>query len=110
MLVFVGGYTTADRNGHAEGITAFAMDTESGTWRPLGVVARVPNPSFLALDPACRRLYCVHGAGFSEVSAFAIDDLDTGALKELGRQPSGGTNPVHLEVHPDGRWLVVANY
>jgi 6-phosphogluconolactonase len=110
VLIYVGGYTTPDRDGHAEGISAFAMDGDSGAWRPLGVVARVPNPSFLALDPSCRRVYCVHGAGFSEVSAFAIKDLRTGALTPLGSQPSGGTNPVHLEVHRDGRWLVVANY
>lgn len=110
LLVYVGCYTTPDRDGHGQGIAAFSMDGASGRWRPLGVVAAVPNPSFLALHPNGRVLYCVHGAGYSEVSAFAIADRQTGRLAALGTQPSGGSNPVHLEVHRDGNWLVVANY
>jgi 6-phosphogluconolactonase (cycloisomerase 2 family) len=44
----------------------------------------------------------------SEVSAFGIEG--EGRLKPLGTWPSGGVNPVHLDFHPSGRWLVVANY
>jgi len=86
------------------------MDASTGAWQFLGTPATVPNPSFLALHPDGQHLYCVHGAGFSEVSAFAIADRHSGRLEPLGSRPSGGTNPVHLEVHPQGGWLVVANY
>jgi 6-phosphogluconolactonase (cycloisomerase 2 family) len=111
LSVFVGCYTTPDRKGRGEGITAYRMDQRSGEWRPLGTVAREENPSFLALDPTQRFLYCVHGGGFSDVSAFAIADSGTPTtLAPLGKRASGGVNPVHLAVHPGGRWLVVANY
>jgi 6-phosphogluconolactonase (cycloisomerase 2 family) len=69
----------------------------------------VTNPSFLAVDPQQRFLYCVHGGSGQGVSAFAISPSD-GALTYLNTQPSGGTNPVHLSIHPTGSWMVVANY
>jgi len=109
LTVYVGCYTTADRKGRGEGISAFRMDGESGAWREVGVVAKVANPSFLAVHPNKRFLYSVHGGQLSEVSAFAIKG-GTGQLDQLGTWPSGGVNPVHLDLHPGGRWMVVANY
>ena len=109
LIVYVGCYTTPDRNGHGEGIAAYRMDPSSGDWQPLGVLARVANPSFLALHPSERFLSCVHGGELSEVSAFTVSDGGT-ELTQLGCVSSGGANPVHLDVHPGGRWLVVANY
>ena len=73
LIVYVGCYTTPDRSGHGEGISASRMDADSGDWQPLGIVARVANPSYLALHPDRPVLYCVHGGEMSEVSAFAID-------------------------------------
>lgn len=108
MIVYVGCYTTPDRSGHGEGISAYRMDTHSGEWHALGVVARTANPSYLALHPEKPFLYCVHGGEMSEVSGFAIDGPDQ--LRQLGTWPSGGVNPVHLDFATGGRWLVVANY
>jgi 6-phosphogluconolactonase (cycloisomerase 2 family) len=108
MIVYVGCYTTPDRSGRGEGISAYRMDQDSGEWQPLGVVARVANPSFLALHPHQPQLYCVHGGEMSDVSGFAIEGPSQ--LRPLGTWPSGGTNPVHLDFSPGARWLVVANY
>jgi 6-phosphogluconolactonase (cycloisomerase 2 family) len=108
MIAYVGCYTTPDRSGRGEGITAYRMDTESGEWQALGVVAKIPNPSFLALHPLQPFLYCVHGGELSDVSGFAIDGPDQ--LRPLGTWPSGGLNPVHLDFSPGARWMVVANY
>src|SRR5207237_2217956 len=99
LIVYVGCYTTPDRNGHGEGIAAYRMDPSSGDWQPLGVLARVANPSFLALHPGERFLYCVHGGELSEVSAFSLSNGGT-KLTQLGCVSSGGVNPVHLDVHP----------
>ena len=110
LTVYVGCYTTPNRNGRGEGISAYRMDKDSGEWRPLGVVAKAPNPSFLALHPGGQVLYCVHGGNLSEVSAFRITDSHSGALSPLNTVSSGGVNPVHLSVHPSGKCLVVANY
>jgi 6-phosphogluconolactonase (cycloisomerase 2 family) len=108
ITVYVGCYTTPDRKGRGEGISAFRMDEDSGEWTPLGLAAKTSNPSFLASHPSQPVLYCVHGGLMSEISAFAIEG--EGRLKPLGTWPSGGANPVHLDLHPSGRWLVVANY
>jgi len=109
MYAYVGCYTTSDRAGHGRGISVFRVDPESGAWAPVHMLAGITNPSFLALEPRQRFLYCVHGGSGQEVSSFAVDPRG-GALTYLNTQPSGGTNPVHLSIHPSGLCLVVANY
>jgi 6-phosphogluconolactonase len=108
MIVYIGCYTTPDRSGRGEGISAYRMDMNSGAWQALGVVARVANPSFLAALSERKLLYCVHGGEMSEVSGFTIDAADQ--LTPLGTWSSGGLNPVHLDFDRDARWLVVVNY
>ena len=86
------------------------MDPATGKWEPRQVLTGVINPSFLALSPGGRNLYCVHGGNDqARVSAFATD-ASSGALNFINSQPSGGRNPVHLSIHPKGKFLVVANY
>src|SRR5216684_347064 len=109
MYAFVGCYTSADRNGHGTGISTFRMDPATGVWEQIHVLEGITNPSFLAIDARQRCLYCVHGGSGQGVSAFAISPA-TGALTYLNTQPSGGTNPVHLSIHPSDSCLVVANY
>src|SRR5258708_1153643 len=109
MFAFVGCYTTADRDGHGSGINTYRVDAATGAWQQQHVLEGITNPSFLALDPSQRFLYCVHGGSGEGVSAFAIS-AGSGALAYLNTQPSGGTNPVHLSIHPSGTCLVVANY
>jgi 6-phosphogluconolactonase (cycloisomerase 2 family) len=109
MYAFVGCYTTTDRNGHGSGISTYRMDPATGVWEHLNVLEGITNPSFLAIDPRERFLYCVHGGSGQGVSSFAITP-GSGALTYLNTQPSGGTNPVHLSIPPSGACLVVANY
>jgi 6-phosphogluconolactonase (cycloisomerase 2 family) len=109
MYAFVGCYTTADRNGHGTGISVYHLDSATGVWEHRSAIEGITNPSFLALHPNERFLYCVHGGSGQGVSAYAISP-ESGALTYLNTQPSGGTNPVHLSVHPSGNCLVVANY
>ena len=109
MYAYVGCYNAPDRGGRGQGITIFRMDEASGVWLGVGMVEAGVNPAFLALHPTGDFLYAVHGGGGDEVSAF-VRDRATGTLTFLNRQPCGGTNPVHLDLTPDGRTLVVANY
>ncbi len=110
MFAYVGCYTTPDRAGTGEGINVYRTDDRSGAWAHVQLLSGIANPSFLALDPAQRFLYCVHGGNdFSAVSAFAVE-RESGRLTFLNTRQSGGRNPVSLDVHPTGRTLVVANY
>src|SRR6185436_3846423 len=83
-LIYVGTFTTAPSK--AKGIYLFRMRTsddpnipEFVTMTPLGVVAEIPNPSFLEIDAKRRLLFCVNevddfeGSKAGAVSAFSLD-------------------------------------
>ena len=109
MFVYVGGYTEADRGGRGEGISVFAMDDSSGHLEPVQVLRGVANPSFLALAPDGRFLFCVNGGNANGASSFAIDPA-SGSLTLINRQDIGSINPAHICVAPDGRHVLTANY
>ncbi len=109
-LVWIGTYTGPA----SDGIYAFRFDPATGALTPLGLAARTPSPSFLALHPNGRYLYAVNethdGPGKAgSVSAFAIDAA-SGKLTLLNTQASHGADPCHLAIDATGRFLVVANY
>ncbi|WP_300753604.1 lactonase family protein [Janthinobacterium sp.] len=108
MFAYVGSRTTKERNAKGDGINVYQIEPSNGHWHHRQLVGELVNPSFLALAPNGRFLYAVHGDQ-SEVSAFAIA-ADSGRLSWLNTQASGGNNPVHLTITPDGKLLIIANY
>ncbi|MGC5020519.1 lactonase family protein [Micromonospora sp. DT47] len=106
-IVHIGGYT-AEGGGRGDGIVAARRDPDSGELTPLGTVAVTANPSFLTRHPALPVLYAVNELPEGEVSAFAVGER--GELSPLGVRPTGGAEPCHLAVAPDGGHLFVANY
>ncbi len=108
MFAYVGGYTTADRDGRGNGINVFSVDPVSGGWTHLQHVGGLENPSLFTLNRTNTRLYCVHG-GRNLVSAFAID-RQTGTLSLLNQVDCQGNNPVNSALDPSEQFLVVANY
>jgi 6-phosphogluconolactonase len=106
--VFVGSYT-GDKGGDGEGISLLRRDPVTGDLTRLGLAASTPSPSFLAQHPRLPVLYAVNElADGGTLSAFAVGADH--ALTPLGVQPTGGADPAHLAVSPDGRYLLVANY
>jgi 6-phosphogluconolactonase len=118
--VYVGTYTAPGTapGGHApslaKGIYVFRMRVDDGGLTPVQVVA-ADNPSFVALDPSASHLYAtaengaIDGQPAGRVTAYSIDPK-TGALALLGTQPTRGTYPAHLSVHPSGQFLLASNY
>ncbi|WBB79509.1 lactonase family protein [Micromonospora sp. WMMD882] len=106
-IVHIGGYT-AEGDGKGEGIVAARRDPGTGELTPLGTAAVTPSPSFLARHPTLPVLYAAHELPEGQVSAWRIGS--DGDLTRLGGGPTGGPEPCHLAVTPDGRHLVVANY
>lgn len=106
-LAYIGCRTSLERNARGKGLCVCGVDAAGG-WEFVQRVEGLVNPSFLCLDAAQFRLYCVHG-DFSEVSSFAIDP-GNGRLRQTGRQHTGGRNPVHLTLSRSQQWLLVANY
>lgn len=109
--VFCGTYTRGD----SRGIYVGRFDAHSGKISDLALAAESRNPSFLAVHPHQSWLYAVgelaefSGQRTGAVSAFKIDP-QSGALKQINQQPSGGTGPCHVSVDPSGRFVLVANY
>jgi 6-phosphogluconolactonase len=108
MYAYVGSRTTKERNARGEGISVYKVDQDAGTLAQVQVVKDLVNPSFLALNKACDRLYTVHGDE-SDVSALRIDKA-SGKLTFINRQGCEGKNPVHLALDPTERFLVVSNH
>jgi len=109
-FVFVGTYSPSDQ----QGIHVYRMDA-SGTLKRLHGISGVSNPSFLAVSPNQRYLYCVNETGNFQgqetggVSAFAIDP-ETAELTFLNEQPSKGKGPCYVTVDQTNRYVLVANY
>src|SRR5437899_7496403 len=110
-LVYVGTYTHArpHATGMARGIAVYRLDPQTGALALVQTHEGVVNPSYLALDPRRRFLYCVAEVGEGQGYAFRIDPA-SGVLTPLNHQSSQGSEPAHLSVDRDGRWLLVANY
>jgi len=105
--VFVGSYT-GDKGGDGEGIALLRRDPASGALTSLGLAARTPSPSFLAQHPTLPILYAVNELESGTLSAFTV--APDGSLEPLSAQPTGGADPAHLAVTPDGGHVLVANY
>jgi 6-phosphogluconolactonase len=108
MFAYVGGYTTADRDGQGKGITVFRIDPKTGAWEQVQAIGNLENPSLFTLRRDATRLYTVHGAR-KMISAFARDPA-TGQLSLLNQMDCGGSNPVDTALDPDERHLVIGNY
>ncbi|MGW0431073.1 lactonase family protein [Micromonospora sp. NPDC003197] len=106
-LVYIGCYTK-ESGGGGQGIVAAHRDPVSGALDVLGTVAITPSPSFLAWHPSLPVLYAVNELAEGRVSAWAV--ADDGALTGLGTWSTGGVEPCHLAVAPDGAQLFAANY
>ena len=122
MLVYVGTYTEPIRfgtgkilEGKGEGIYLYRMDPATGTLEFDSTTTRVVNPSYLAIHPTQRFLYAVNELKMYEdkptgtVSAFAVD-AKSGRLEFLNRQLTHGTDPCHVMVDREGRYIFVANF
>ncbi|MFI7605695.1 lactonase family protein [Micromonospora sp. NPDC049366] len=106
-VVHIGCYT-AHSGGRGTGIMAARRDPDSGALTLLGTVAVTASPSFLARHPTRPVLYAVNELPAGGVGAWRVGA--DGDLEPLGSRPTGGAEPCHLAVLPDGGHLVAANY
>jgi len=110
VLTYVGCYTDAKR----EGIHIFESDTETGAFRPVGLVGGIENATYLSLSKKRPLLYASqglpeYGTGAKNgcVAAYAIKG-DT--LLPLNHKPVGVTPPCYVALDPDEKALVFAEY
>ncbi|WP_422773493.1 lactonase family protein [Plantactinospora sp. WMMC1484] len=106
-IVYIGCYTV-ESGGRGTGIVAARRDADTGGLELLGVAAATPSPSFLARHPRLPVLYAVNELAEGTVSAWTVQP--DGALTALPVRSTGGADPCHLAVDPEGTFLYVANY
>lgn len=118
VLAYVGTYSSPaapQEPGDGKGIYLMQLDPHTGDLKQLGVTLNDHNPSWLALHPSGKFLFCVNeteeyeGEKSGSVSAYRIE-RPGGHLSLLNTVPSGGAGPAHLSVHPSGKYVLVANY
>ncbi|MDI3421503.1 lactonase family protein [Streptomyces luteolus] len=99
---FIGSFTSAG----GLGVTAAAVDPDSGALTPLASTAAVPDPSYLALTPGGDVLYAVSETEDGAAAAFSV----RGDVPELIAPPAPvrGAGPTHLAL-AEGH-LLTANY
>ena len=56
-FAYVGCYTTPDREGRGDGITAYRINSATGAWRKIQHVGGLINPSWLLASPDGTMLY-----------------------------------------------------
>lgn len=111
--LYVGTFTRGEST--SEGIYVLDFDETTGMLSELRLAAKAENPSFLAIHPSWMFLYAVGrptgkaGATDGAVLAFVVDP-DSGTLRLLNEQGSGGRGPCHVTVDATGQVVLVANY
>jgi len=125
LIAYVGTFSSPLRDtlptqvdlppGNGRGIHIFAVDVTTGAMTPAGVFEMGTSPSCLALNAAGTRLYSSNetdragNQNEGTVTAFAVNRKD-GSLERLNTVSSGGAGPTYVSVHPNGNFLLVANY
>jgi 6-phosphogluconolactonase len=97
---------------YGEGVFGYRFNSHDGSLKPLGLLAKIANPSFLAVDRGHRYLYAVselNGGVNGGVAAFAID-RGSGSLQPLNSKSSEGQAPCYISVDKTGKMVFVANY
>ncbi|MFE2500035.1 lactonase family protein [Streptomyces scopuliridis] len=110
-LTVLAGSLPSEADGASSGLTAlqFAPTTGQLTQHHHIPAPRFRATSFLAAHPSLDVVYATHPVDPGTISA--VTQQREGALRPLGGPVrSGGVNPCHLSVHPNGRWLLTAHY
>lgn len=109
-LMFIGTYTKnlGFVDGVAKGISAFRMNSGSGSLEFITENTGIESPSFLAIHPNHKYLYAVNESG-GTVSAFALGDKP-GYLSMLNQQSSYGDAPCFVTIDKTGKLALVTNY
>lgn len=103
--LLVGTYTRKN----SEGIYVYSFDKKTAELKYESTIKGVSNPSYLAVSPSNKYLYCVEENSAGKVSAFAFN-AQTGAATYLNSRSSGGDGPCYVSVSETGSDVFVGNY
>jgi len=121
IYVYVGTYTCPIRfgtgqilEGKGKGIYLLELDYNTGKLKHLETFYNIINPSYLVLNNTHKSLYAVNelkefeGKASGSVSSFAVSE--DGRLTYINTQATGGLDPCHVEINPQGTHIYVSNF
>lgn len=92
------------------GITIAQFDTDTGALSPPHMVVETRDPAHFAVTADGKHLYMCNTGTPGGVSAFAIENHHTGALKFQNYKESVGRGPSYISVDQSGHYVLDANY
>jgi 6-phosphogluconolactonase len=92
------------------GIAVAGFDSNTGTLSAPKVVIETRDPAHFTLSADRKRLYLCNTGTPGGVSAFAVEDRKTGALRLMNYKESKGRGPSYVSVDGSGRYVLEANY
>jgi len=102
--LIVGTYTS----GKSDGIYVYKFNMENGDSKLIGS-SKTSNPSYLAVSPDKKFVYCVNEDIPGMVTAFSFEK-SSGKLISLNQQFSHGKHPCYITVDKSGKWVIAGNY
>ncbi len=100
----------ATQNPDRMGIAVAEFDANTGTLSSPKLTIETRDPSHFTLSADGSRLYLCNAGTPGGVSAFAVEDRKTGALRLLNYKESKGRGPSYVSVDNTGRYVLDANY
>ncbi|HQV86453.1 MAG TPA: lactonase family protein [Chitinophagaceae bacterium] len=96
----------------SEGIYIYTFNSSTGNAEKVSHI-KSSNPSFVAISPDEKFVYAVFenskdGNG-GEVAAYSFD-RQTGQLRFINKELSGGDHPCYVETDKTGKWVFAGNY
>ena len=92
------------------GIAVAQFDADTGALSAPKLITETRDPAHFTLTADGSRLYMCNTGTPGGVSAFAVEDRRTGALRLLNYKESKGRGPSYVSVDQTGRYLLDANY
>jgi 6-phosphogluconolactonase len=100
----------ATQNPDKMGLTVAEFDSATGVLSEPKMVMETRDPAHFTLSADARHLYMCNTGTPGGVSAFAIENKKTGALRLLNYKESKGRGPSYVSVDRSGRYVLDANY
>jgi 6-phosphogluconolactonase len=92
------------------GIAVAEFDSGTGALTAPRLIMPARDPAHFTLSAAGNRLYLCNTGTPGGVSAFAVENRQTGALRLLNYKESKGRGPSYVSLDNSGRYLLDANY
>lgn len=100
----------ATQNPEKMGIAVAEFDTDTGALSAPRLVIETRDPAHFTVSADGKRLYLCNTGTPGGVSAFAVEDAKSGALRLMNFKESKGRGPSYVSVDKSGRYLLDANY